>query len=111
MTERLCTACGGPINRGCSTSASGFTRCLVCRVTGRWAEEPPPRPKPILTAHQLDALRMVAEGLSDAEIAKQFCIDLLTCKYLIKRAYVRLGFSGRGARLQAVQWLRNINDR
>jgi ATP/maltotriose-dependent transcriptional regulator MalT len=50
-----------------------------------------------LTAREVELLRLVAQGLSDAEIAEQLIISLLTIKAHMRSLYNKLGISSRSA--------------
>jgi DNA-binding NarL/FixJ family response regulator len=48
-----------------------------------------------LTARELDVLRLVAEGLSNAQVARRLWISEPTVKYHLSRTYEKLGVSNR----------------
>jgi len=50
-----------------------------------------------LTAREVEVLRLVAQGLSNAEIADQLIISLLTVKAHMRSLYNKLGISSRSA--------------
>ena len=50
-----------------------------------------------LTAREVEVLRLVAQGLSNAEIAEQLIISLLTVKAHMRSLYDKLGVSSRSA--------------
>jgi DNA-binding NarL/FixJ family response regulator len=50
---------------------------------------------PRLTARELQVLRLVAEGLPNAQVAKQLWISEPTVKYHLSRTYEKLGVSNR----------------
>jgi DNA-binding NarL/FixJ family response regulator len=50
-----------------------------------------------LTASEVEVLRLVAQGLSNAEIADQLVISLLTVKAHMRSLYNKLGISSRSA--------------
>jgi ATP/maltotriose-dependent transcriptional regulator MalT len=60
------------------------------------AKRPPAYPAG-LTAREVEVLRLVAEGLSNAEIAEQLIISLLTVKAHLRSIYSKLGVTSRSA--------------
>jgi DNA-binding NarL/FixJ family response regulator len=48
-----------------------------------------------LTAREVEVLRLVAQGLSNAEIAEQLMMSLLTVKAHMRSLYDKLGISSR----------------
>jgi DNA-binding NarL/FixJ family response regulator len=50
---------------------------------------------PRLTSRELDVLRLVAEGLPNAQVAKRLWISEPTVKYHLSRTYEKLGVSNR----------------
>ena len=50
-----------------------------------------------LTAREVEVLRLVAQGLSNAEIAEQLVISLLTVKAHMRSLYNKLDISSRSA--------------
>ena len=50
-----------------------------------------------LTAREVEVLRLLAQGLSNAEIAEQLIISLLTVKAHMRSLYNKLGISSRSA--------------
>lgn len=60
MPDRRCIVCGGPVNRG-STSTSGDTRrCLPCRVLASMDSDCPCPPSPLLD--RLDEETIIIES-------------------------------------------------
>jgi ATP/maltotriose-dependent transcriptional regulator MalT len=60
-------------------------------------EKSPPTYPDGLTAREVEVLRLVAQGLSYAEIAEQLIISLLTVKAHMRSLYNKLGISSRSA--------------
>ena len=50
-----------------------------------------------LTTREVEVLRLVAQGMSNAEIAEQLVISLLTVKAHMRSLYNKLGISSRSA--------------
>ena len=50
-----------------------------------------------LTAREVEVLRLVAQGLSNAEIAEQLIISLLTVKAHMRSLYNKLAIDSRAA--------------
>jgi len=76
-------------------------QALVARGPGAISGEPPtkaPPPYPDgLTAREVEVLRLVAQGLRNAEIADQLIISRLTVKAHMRSLYNKLGISSRSA--------------
>ncbi|MFF3563274.1 response regulator [Streptomyces sp. NPDC002574] len=62
-------------------------------------DRPPPAELAALTARELEVLRMIAKGLSNAEIAERLFISEATVKTHLNRTMAKLGL---GSRAQAV---------
>lgn len=77
---------------GCAPEARRARRLL--RRAGRHA---PRRRAGDLTERELQVARLVAEGLSDAEIARRLVVSPRTVTTHLQHAYRRLGLSGRTA--------------
>ncbi len=58
---------------------------------------PPPDPLAGLTARELDVLRLLAQGLTSAQMAEQLVLGLVTVNSHIRSIYVKLGVSSRSA--------------
>ena len=72
----------GSISEGLSTAPSA-------KLPTRYPDE--------LTAREVEVLRLVAQGLSNAEIADQLIISLLTVKAHMRSLYNKLGISSRSS--------------
>jgi DNA-binding NarL/FixJ family response regulator len=82
------------VHRGQGLLAPEVTRTLI----GRYAERvAPPRPAPAseLSPRELDVLRAVAEGLSNAEIAERLVLSPETVKTYVSRILTKLDLRDR----------------
>ena len=65
----------------------------------------PPAKTPIypneLTAREVDVLRLLAQGLTSAQIAEQLVLSLLTVNTHVRSIYSKLGVTSRSA---ATRW-------
>jgi DNA-binding NarL/FixJ family response regulator len=59
------------------------------------------RTAPTITPRELDVLRLVAEGLPNADVARRLWISEATVKFHLSRTYEKLGVSNRTG---AVRW-------
>jgi len=73
--------------------APALTRRLVDRYTG--APQPMSPALDALTARELDVLRLIARGLSNAEIARELFIGETTVKTHVARVLMKLGLRDR----------------
>ena len=73
--------------------APALTRRLVDRYTG--APQPMSPALDALTARELDVLRLIARGLSNAEIARELFIGETTVKTHVARVLMKLGLRER----------------
>ena len=51
----------------------------------------------ILTAREMDVLRLLAQGLTSAQIAKQLVIGVVTVNFHVRSIYSKLGVTSRAA--------------
>jgi len=64
---------------------------------------PPPPPQPAapspdgLTAREVEVLRLLAQGLTSAQIAEQLVIGVVTVNFHVRSIYSKLGVSSRAA--------------
>ncbi|WP_432930259.1 response regulator [Microbispora sp. CA-135349] len=87
------------IARGDALLAPKVTRRLIAEFTRRRAAEPPPtaprRARAQLTARESEVLRLVARGLSNAEIAAVLVVTEHTVKTHVARLLAKLGLRDR----------------
>ena len=83
---------------GIRRAAAGET-VLAPAVAARLADRlrHPPAPAVDLTSRELDVLRLVAEGLSNAEVGRRLFIGEATVKTYLLRAFAKLGVNDRTA--------------
>jgi DNA-binding NarL/FixJ family response regulator len=62
---------------------------------------PPPEPADDLSAREREVMRLVAEGLSNEEIAKRLVLSVRTVERHLSNVYVKLRVSGKAARTAA----------
>jgi DNA-binding NarL/FixJ family response regulator len=76
--------------------APTVTRRLISEVTRlRHRADPGPAPLPQLTARETEILRLIAEGLSNAEIAERLVVSAETIKTHVSRVLNKLGVRDR----------------
>jgi DNA-binding NarL/FixJ family response regulator len=75
--------------------APSITRRLIAEFVARPDPETPPAQLAELTAREREVLRLVAGGLSNAEIAKRLVISPLTAKTHVARILAKLGCHDR----------------
>jgi LuxR family maltose regulon positive regulatory protein len=66
-----------------------------------------------LTDRELEILRLIADGLSNQEIADQLCLSLQTVKWYNKQSFQKLGVRSRTqaiAHAHALGWLGSIPE-
>ena len=73
------------------------TAVLTTQPSSPPSEKSPPTYPDGLTAREVEVLRLVAQGLSNAEIAEQLIISLLTVKAHMRSLYNKLGIGSRSA--------------
>jgi DNA-binding NarL/FixJ family response regulator len=74
---------------------------LAAPVAARLAERRRAPARPDLTPRELDVLRLVARGLSNAEVGKELFIGEATVKTHLIRAFAKLGVDDRTAAVTA----------
>jgi len=86
---------------GSALVAPEVTRRLVGRFASRIAPPPTAPAETPLSARELDVLRLVAEGMSNAEIATALVLSQETVKTYVSRILTKLDLRDR---VQAVVW-------
>jgi DNA-binding NarL/FixJ family response regulator len=80
---------------GGSLFSPSVTRRLIEQFAARGASEPPPGELAELTARELEVLRLVARGLSNAEISSQLVVSEHTTKTHVASILQKLGLRNR----------------
>ena len=78
--------------------APAVTRRVIEEFVRRPAEAPPPTPSPKLeelTPRELEVLKLIARGLSNAEIADELVVSQATVKTHVARVLTKLGLRDR----------------
>lgn len=70
-------------------------RMVFPRIAARWVMEKQERAKPPLSPREQEVLALVAEGLTNAQIAERLFIGEQTVKYHLRNIYQKLGVSTR----------------
>jgi DNA-binding NarL/FixJ family response regulator len=83
------------ISAGDALLAPTITRRLIEEFTARTRALPPPPGLDELTARELDVFRLVARGMSNAEIATELVIGETTVKTHVTRLLMKLGLRDR----------------
>jgi DNA-binding NarL/FixJ family response regulator len=83
------------IAAGDALLAPTITRRLIEEFTARMRSLPPPPGLDELTARELDVFRLVARGMSNAEIATELVIGETTVKTHVTRLLMKLGLRDR----------------
>ncbi len=79
-----------------STSSDLERRAIeLQKLALRTAAEPTPEPHAPLTSRQLEILRLVAEGLTSAQIAKRLFLAEATVKWHVKQILTKTASSNR----------------
>jgi DNA-binding NarL/FixJ family response regulator len=79
-----------------AVAESARARALLEEL-GVQAEGRPPGANEVLTARQVDVLRLVPQGLGDRDIAENLMLSEHTVHRHVANIYVRLGCSSRAA--------------
>ena len=83
------------IAAGDALLAPTITRRLIEEFTARTRDLPPPPGLDGLTARELDVFRLVARGMSNAEVAAELVIGETTVKTHVNRLLMKLGLRDR----------------
>jgi DNA-binding NarL/FixJ family response regulator len=83
------------VARGDALLAPAVTRTLIGRYAGRVRVEHPAGAAESLSQREGEVLRLVARGLSNAEIAAELVISLETVKTYVSRLLTKLGLRDR----------------
>jgi two-component system nitrate/nitrite response regulator NarL len=83
------------VSRGEMLCSPGMAATLLRRVTALAAERQPARSHGQLTERQAEIVALVAEGLTNKEIARRLCIELPTVKNHLHVIFARLDVSRR----------------
>jgi DNA-binding NarL/FixJ family response regulator len=90
------------VARGESLLAPSITRRLIEEFAARGPAAPPPPPELAeLTARELEVFRLLARGLSNAEIASELVVSETTVKTHVARVLMKLRLRDR---VQGVVW-------
>ena len=81
--------------RGDALLSPGITRRLVAEFASRAKEPGPAAELGVLTDREREVMALVAEGLSNDEIARRLVMSPLTAKTHVSRAMVKLGARDR----------------
>ncbi len=80
---------------GDSLLSPGVTRRLIAEYASRARRPPPPRQLDVLTDREREVVRLVAEGISNEEIASRLFVSPATAKTHVNRAMTKLGTRDR----------------
>jgi LuxR family maltose regulon positive regulatory protein len=100
-------------------AAASYARTLLAAIEPRQSQPPAPEPstalsQPLLieplTARETDVLRLLAQGLTNAEIGRQLVISLPTVKSHTRNLYGKLGVHDRRAAVRRARNLGLLDD-
>jgi len=93
------------VAQGEALLAPSITRRLIQEFAAAAPAAPtPPKGLDELTARELEVFRLVARGLSNAEIARELVLSVRTVERHVANVYLKIGASGRTARAVATAW-------
>lgn len=98
------------VQRGDAVLSAAATRTVLAALRGREGGEPdeapsvepaPTTPEPALTGREEDVLALVAQGLTNQQIARALFVEITTVKSHLSHALMKLGLDSR---VQAALW-------
>lgn len=98
------------VHRGDAVLSAAATRTVLSALRGREGGEPdeapsvepaPATPEPALTGREEDVLALVAQGLTNQQIARELFVEITTVKSHLSHALMKLGLDSR---VQAALW-------
>ncbi|MCT1908102.1 response regulator [Brachybacterium paraconglomeratum] len=93
------------VHRGDAVLSAAATRTVLAALRGREGgapdEAPPASPAPALTGREEDVLALVAQGLTNQQIARELFVEITTVKSHLSHALMKLGLDSR---VQAALW-------
>ena len=98
------------VHRGDAVLSAAATRTVLAALRGREGGEPdeapsvepaPTTPEPALTGREEDVLTLVAQGLTNQQIARALFVEITTVKSHLSHALMKLGLDSR---VQAALW-------
>ena len=88
---------------GRTSDAVGIREQAVAALNGMGARAPEPRPGG-LSRREAEVVRLLAQGLSNEDIARTLVLSVRTVERHVANAYGKIGASGRTARAIATAW-------
>ena len=98
------------VHRGDAVLSAAATRTVLAALRGREGGAPdetppaspaPTAPEPALTGREEDVLALVAQGLTNQQIARELFVEITTVKSHLSHALMKLGLDSR---VQAALW-------
>jgi DNA-binding NarL/FixJ family response regulator len=87
-----------------AAAAEVAARTELVRLGAATTEPPPARDRDALTARQREVLRLLAQGRSNDEIARELVVSVRTVESHVAGAYGKIGVGGRTARAAATAY-------